>query len=575
MASALSGISLPGIRLRQQRSGRAGNIPAVQSSAHAAARSMGIPALIPMGYTGPKYIASDWIERFFYNPKSVNQFGKDWDYAQATKIELADVQRRILNHTLTPKENGYMPYRTIIYSTIKKEGKTTLAGGVGAYWAAQVAPPDLVLCLANDQEQSAGRIFGAMTPTFYALEGPRHIPLAQSSKPEIRLSNGSIIQAIANNYAGNAGAEYGLTLWSELWAYTTERSRRLFEELIPINTKQKSIRWIETYVGFEDESDLLKDFFLRIFTDTDESGVQPKARPVPGMEDIQSDGRPACWHIPEEGLFYYHNHVPRMPWNVGDEGDRYRMEQKAELRHSQYVRLHENRWQASQGNLLLPEEYDDACVLSGPSEEPMFLAGDASQRNDTIALVGTTKYTMKLFGEVQERYKLVYCSIWDPKLHGMSKDEAQRRGMGWKKGDMDLDETIANEIKRLYKRGLIIGPFRYDPSQMHQVAVNLRKMGIPCVEFQQQTERLRADTFMANLMRRGMFDMYHHPILERHFKNAKAKEYENELIRIVKGTQKKANKVDGAVAAAMSIYAASEFRPQNVKRRSTSRRYMR
>jgi hypothetical protein len=527
------------------------------------------PAIARLGYGGERYSFPDWTEKYFYDPTTVNMFGRDWDYSQAKTILLDPAQREITNHVLTPNSEGYFPYQTVVYSTIKKEGKTTLAGAVGAWWSAQVEPPNLTLCLANDQEQSAGRIFGAMLPTFYKLGA--QCPLAQSSKPEIRLQNGTIIQAIANNYAGNAGANYGLTLWSELWAYTSERSRRLFEELIPVPTRKNSIRWIETYVGFEDESDLMLDLFLRIFQDTAESAVTAKARPVPGLEHITTDHRPACWHIPEEGLFYYHNHEPRMPWNIGVKGEKYRAAQKADLRYSQYVRLHENRWQSSEGSFIIPEEYEDAVTLEVPTKaEPMILAGDASQRNDTIFLIGTNKYHVKVFGEIQERYKLLYCRVWDPKMYGAKAD----RVLGTKKGDMDLEETIAEEIYRLYHSGLMIGPFRYDPYQLHQVAVNLRKRRVPCVEFPQQTERLKSDTFLNKLFKKGLIDLYPHATLEQHVKHAKAKEFDNEQLRIVKGTLSHGNKVDGAVALAMSVYVASKFRPENTKKKTSSRRLM-
>lgn len=509
---------------------------------------------------------SEWVESNFYDPTTVIQYGKTWDFTAADRIKLDPTQRRIVDFVLTPDKNGNFPYQTIVYSTIKKEGKTTLAGAVGAWFAACIEPPNLILTLANDQEQSAGRIFGAMTPTLNAL-GCR-VPTAVSAKPEVRLPNGTVVQAIANNYAGAAGANYGLTLWSELWAYTTERSRRLYEELVPVPTKKTSIRWVETYVGFEDESDLLLDLFLRIFTDTEESALQPSAKPVPELIDIQSEGKPTCYHIPEEGLFYYHNHTPRMPWNVGEQGEAYRRKQKAELRPTQYTRLHENRWQSAEGNFIEPSWYDDAVVLDGPSLEPMIIAIDGAVRNDTISLVGIKKYKTILFGEEVERYKHCYFKSWSPARSGMKADKT----LGTVKGDMDIDELVGAEIVFLYNRGLIIGPVWYDPYQMHQTAVKLRKKKIPCVEFVQQSERLKSDTFFAETLRKGELDLFYNPVMEAHIKNAKAKEFENQQIRIVKGTIGRGNKVDAAVATAMALWKASQFREGVTHKKTSSSR---
>ncbi|MGB4825059.1 MAG: hypothetical protein WBP82_09175 [Leuconostoc mesenteroides] len=847
----------------------------------------------------------EWTEQNFYKETTVIKFGKEWDFSNAELVELGEAQKRICTHVLTPRPDGRFPYRTVFYSTIKKEGKTTLAGMVGAWWAACIEPPNLILTLANDQEQSAGRIFGAMTPTLAGL-GCK-VPTAISSKPEVRIPNGTVVQAITNNYAGQAGANYGLTLWcldqetevltnngwrkydtievndliatrskegfleyekandcfiskyagnmvrlnhrradflvtpnhrvfgkfwtngryksaqewttleakdlpafgkicassdwqgtehheielegldrkldadawfeflgyyisegcvnwsynskkekivyganisqcieknpetyakivncikrlgfklslskvsiniqdrslgkfvsklgkshekhipkqmmfaskrqllllfnaymegdgskpagnckdyfqcgtvskqlkddlmdiglkcgyiprliqirtvsastkrpyyrlsfstctieydkkialsqenydgivwcpstnngiiyirrngkccysgnSELWAYNSERSRKLYDELVPVLTKLNSLRWVETYVGFEDESELMLHQFLRIFTDTSENSLQPGVEVVPELADITSDGKPTCYHIPSEGLFYFHNHTPMMPWSVGEEAEKYRRQQKAELRPAQYTRLWENRWQSAEGTFIKAEEYDDAITQDGPSYEPMILAGDASMRNDTIFLIGIKKYIAKLFGQQTERYKLCYVGYWSPKDVGLKRKTI----LGGKKGDIDLDETIAREVKNLWNRGLITGPFWFDPYQLHQVAINLRKKGIPCVEFGQNNERLLADTFLGETLRKGELDLFHHPILEVQLKGAKVKEYENQQVRIIKGTIGRTNKVDGAVALSMALWKASQSRGIITKRTSTSSRLL-
>lgn len=511
----------------------------------------------------------EWAEKYFYLEDTVVQVGKEFDFSNAELIKLDEVQRRICEHVLTPRDDGSFPYEEVVYSTIKKEGKTTLAGAVTAWFTACIDPPNLVLNLANDQDQSAGRIFQAALPSLYALGGK--VPTAITAPPIIIMPNGTKLKAIANNYAGAAGANYGLTAWSELWAYTSERSRRLFDELVPVITKLKSIRWIETYVGFEDESDLMLEIFKRIFTDTTEKELQPDVEVVPELADITSDGKPCCYHHKPSGTFYYHNHTPKAYWNVGPRSDEYRARKKATLRAPQYRRLFENYWQAAEGTYIEPEWHDENVSIDEPLiEEPMFLAGDASQRNDTVSLVGVRKYKRVLWGKEHTRFKLVYCKIWDPKFFGAKKDFR----LGTKKGDMDLEETIAKEVIRLYKKGLVIGAFWYDPYQLHQVAVNLRKKMIPCVEFGQMTERTKADSFLAEVLRKGEMDLFHHPLLEQHLKNAKGKEDENQKVRIVKGKIGNTNKVDGAVALAMATWVASTWKELNFKRKTTSSRSM-
>jgi hypothetical protein len=321
------------------------------------------------------------------------------------------------------------------------------------------------------------------------------------------------------------------------------------------------VRWVETYAGFENESTLLIDLYSRIWGTTRSDGtrvpdfterqVQAKAVPVPGLEHITTtSGRPSCWHILDEGLFVFWDHEIRGPWIT----EKYIKKEKAENRKATYVRLWENRWQSSQGTFIEPEMWDDSLTLDSEEWTPMCLAADASQRNDTTAIVGVEKRTVKIFGALQERYRLKLVRVWDPQGE-----------------DIDLDETIASYVYRIYKTGCLIGAFGYDPYQMHQVAVNLRKKGVPCKEFPQGQDRLKADSFLWKLFNERRIDIYPSPVLEAHVKAANAKEYENEQVRIIKGTATAANKVDAAVALSMACWIASQkLGKKKAKKTSTS-----
>ena len=486
-----------------------------------------------------------WIEANVYNWMTVPRFQGVYDFTTAELLKLVDYQKEILTVIWTPDADGNYPYSEVTWSQPKKNGKTQIAGAVGAWFAENVEPPNMIYTMASNQEQSAGLIFNALIPSLHGIGG--QTPNTTLSVPLIVMPNGTTIRAIPNNYAGQAGGSYGLTLWSELWTYKSERDRRLWEEMPPVPTRKTSVRWVETYAGFQNESDLLIDQFSRVFGTTRADGtrvpdfterqIQKNAEPVPGLEHITSkSGRPSCWHIPSEGFFLFWDDQIRGPWIT----EKYIAQQKAGNRHSTYVRLWENKWQTSEGTFIEPNLWDDAVTLEGEELGPMVLAGDASQRNDTTALVGVEKRKVKVFGEEQVRYRVRLVRVWDP-------DGA----------DIDLDDTIAAYVERIYKMGLLVGAFRYDPFQMHQVAVNLRKRGVPCMEFNQGQDRLKADTFLWKLFNDRSIDVYNQTVLESHVKGANAKEYENEQIRIIKGTATEANKVDAAVALSMACWAAS------------------
>ena len=157
------------------------------------------------------------------------------------------------------------------------------------------------------------------------------------------LPNGSYVQAVTSDPEKEAGASYGLTIWDELWGYKLPRERLLFDELRPIGTRINSMRLIVSYAGFTDSSDLLLSIYSYIFRDTEyepnedgilqlASGVLPDgttwaARPVPELQDItthilpEAPEReiPACYEVPELGLFYYNDHEQRD--GLGQQGE--------------------------------------------------------------------------------------------------------------------------------------------------------------------------------------------------------------------------------------------------------------
>jgi hypothetical protein len=54
-----------------------------------------------------------------------------------------------------------------------------------------------------------------------------------------------------------------IAIFDELWAYTSERLRRLFDELVPPPTRLIACRLTVTYAGFEGESGLLEELYRR------------------------------------------------------------------------------------------------------------------------------------------------------------------------------------------------------------------------------------------------------------------------------------------------------------------------
>jgi hypothetical protein len=129
---------------------------------------------------------------------------------------------------------------------------------------------------------------------------------AEVQSKSIFMDNGTTITAMSGDYAGAAGSNHGFVSYDELWAYTSESSTRLWEELTPVPTRRNSIRFVSTYSGFHGESQLLWDLYRQ--------AVATNEHPEGQGERIHPDlpiyaNREAC-------LFAYWDHEPRMPWQT-------------------------------------------------------------------------------------------------------------------------------------------------------------------------------------------------------------------------------------------------------------------
>lgn len=460
-----------------------------------------------------------WIEENFIDPVT-NKL-----------VVLAPHQKRIIRRALQMDDEGRSRYSLVVWSEPKKSGKTTTAAAVGCYIAHNIEAPNEISTVANDQEQSAGRIFAGMQPTLTALGWKT--PFNRSDRganskaviddPRAFGPNNTIIKAITTRYEKEAGANQGLSLWSELWAYKGERLTRLWEEMTPPPTRKFSMRWIETYAGFIDENILLQNIYLRVFKDFEESALQPGVVKIwPDLPVYELDGG--------KTLVYW-SHEPRMPWQTSD----YYISQRNDLRPSAYRRLHENRWVESDESFITIEMWNNS-LRQTPVEEAAVYALDGSKNGDTTALVGSVRK-----GELVHT---VGVYIWEP-------DDGQEVPYA----------DIEAKIYSLFKSGLLIPPLYYDPYQLAYLAQRLRNKGIPCEEFNQGQLRVRADTFLEKMYKDGKIINTPSVDLRQHILAASIKEYEGQKIRILKPAEHTAGeesmrKVDAAVAQSMSVYKA-------------------
>lgn len=523
-------------RPKSSKNGSTALAPLQPEPAVARGFSNGHLAAVALGSIADQFDPPEW--------QSINQAPKefnppdvvDWahnnfiDPVSKQLIKLQPIQQRILR-----KAFEYVwadKVTTFVYSALKKSGKTAIAGLAGAYWGENVEAPNEIISVANDQEQAQGRIYAAMIPTMKRLrwDVPKAAPIMRNPSTE------SVIKAIGTNYAGEAGGNYGLTLWSELWAYKSEDRKRLWEEMTQVPTRRYSIRWIETYAGFKNESDILWDLYCTAFKDGDEN--KPLGKLIEGLEDIP------LYFIEDAQTLVYWDHHPRMPWQT----PRYYSAQRKELRPNAFKRLHQNEWVASEDIFIEPSQWDhlERCKTMGLDGDirPIVLGADAGVHNDFAALVAST------WDEVRQAPDLISTQIWRPKIID-----------GIEKPTIDLDETIGAAISAIMDSGeyYVLAVF-YDPYQLHSVMLNMQKKydrnGVKklFVEFPQTNQRVKSDQYLYQTIVGGTLRHDGNPDLREHVLNAVVDETTRGF-RLDKAKNKQ--KIDAAVAASMAAFGAS------------------
>jgi len=459
-------------------------------------------------------------------------FAEECYFLPSTKqpIKLEEHQKRILRHVFRRDKEGRFPYDTVIYSCPKKSGKTEIAALVGLWLALTEEPYNEVYALANDFEQARGRVFRAMARA--CLTSPLLRSAARVGHREILFpSTGTTITALASEYAGAAGANPGLTLWDELWGYVSEASHRLWEEMTPVPTRHNSIRVIVTYAGWEGESELLWNLYLK--------GVGPEENPkgqghrVKGLDDLPS------W---ENGrLFVYWDHEPRMPWQTPE----YYEEQRASLRTNAFLRMHGNMWVGTE-EAFVEMAWWDKCV--DPDHRPLLptkkvsltVGVDVGIKHDSAAVVAV--YYDRVMGKVV----LANHRIWQPSP----------------KEPLDIEATIEAHlvwVSENYRLSKIL----YDPYQFHRSATTLKSEGLPMEEFPQTVSNLtQMGQNLYELIKGGNFLGYEDGELRRAISHTVAKETSRGW-RLTK--EKAAHKIDVVVALAMASLGAIQMpRPPGI-----------
>ena len=421
---------------------------------------------------------------------------------------LLDAERAFLRHAFATGTDGRLVYREQVYACPKKSGKTTFAAIFvitivllygGAYAEA--------ICAANDRDQSIERVFAMIKRIIEC--SPQLRDQAKMTTDKITIGDAVII-AIPNDYASAAGSNPVVSVFDELWGYTNERSRRLFEELVPPPTRGIACRLSVTYAGFEGKSVLLEELYRR--------GLQ-QLRVAPDL-------------YAGDGLLLFWSHKPIAPWQT----DSWVAEMRRGLRPNQFLRMIENRFVTSECSFVDMADWDRCVdprlghVVNDPGL-PIWVGVDASIKYDRTAIVAVT------WEQKAQRVRLVTHRVYQP-----SPEEP-----------LNFEATIERTLLDLRKR-FCLCKVLYDPYQMHTTAQRLWRAGVPLEEFPQSPANLTIiSQNLFELIRGQNLLVYPDPDIRLAISRAVASETPRGW-RITKQVQ--SHKIDIVIALAMAAHAA-------------------
>lgn len=512
-------------------------------------------------------------------PTAIDEWAEQQYFIPSTSqpIQLLPHQRGILRLAFTRLPDGFFPYRTFTYSTVKQSGKTTISGLILRWFTETQGRYQESYAIGNDLDQAMGRGYReaynsiALTPGYNKSREALPGEWDCLAKTLTCLRTGSFIRALAVDATGEAGGKPAIQVWTELWGAEQKEALRFWEELTPVPTIPDSMRVIETYAGYEGESKLLKTLY-----DTGMSGRQLTAgefakrtnTPLGSFEESPNPEDPIpVWENQNASMLMYWDsgvQARRMPWQKGERGEAYYRQQEIDLVPPAFRRFHLNEWSSAESQFIHETAWD-ACfdpeltpLLPG-DRTPLVLGVDAASTYDCFAIVAVSRHPAR-HDEVAVRA----VRIFDPRETGghVDYDEAERfiRRIcgGYCTASAQHPATLPDpDCPDCEQRSLVPGNnvvhVAYDPYQLESMMQRLGREQVAwCSAFNQQGDRLKAD--------KGLYDaimqrrIWHNgdQRLKQHVLNAGAKVQKDadSTLRLVKVAPNR--KIDATVAMAMA-----------------------
>lgn len=460
------------------------------------------------------------------------------------RLQLQPYQKDTLREALTKDKSGKYKYSIIVWSDIKKSIKSTIAAGVNLYRATFTEYGEFYV-IANDLKQADSRVAHYIRRAVQL--NPRMQKKYNVQGYRITPPSGSFIEAVPIDPSGEAGSNADMITFSELWGANEDAKTKMWVEMtIPPAKRGLAFRWVESYAGFAEESQLLYSLY--------DLGVKQGRQLWPDRLYDVTGGAPSPLELyvnEDAGMLCLWNTQPRCPWQTPE----YYKSEEMILPPNQFQRVHRNQW-VSSTETFVPMEWYDACRRTDEEwprydmqdatgknifdrkRYPMVVALDAATSNDNFGLwMGCRHPTQRM------DVMTVFVQKWKPSILngkidflGTEEKPGPERVLRWLIKEYNIIEVC------------------YDPYQLHDMAMRMKGENIAWFhEFSQGNDRLKADSQFRDLIRDRRFWHRGEEDLREHIQNANAKlDPQDSKVRMVKRAEKL--KIDLGVCASMGSH---------------------
>ena len=448
-------------------------------------------------------LPSEWIQEHFYL------------YDTRQPVTLYDSQIRPLNRALERDDQGRYRYDTIVWSWMKKSAKSTIMAAV-AHYICTHKPNAVVYFIGNDLRQATSRT------GFYLRESIKlgrkvHDPTYKGVKVPVRESgtihypNGSRVEMLPIDPEGEAGSNYDMCVFSELWGWRHIGHKNMWAEMtISPNRFGHAQRWVDTYAGYVGESPVLEPLFEYLVE---------QGRQIYDDLEVYENGRMF-------GTWITKHHLP---WQTPE----YYAAQAGEITPKQMERMHGNKWVTGTSPFVEPHQWRN-CIGEFPPDimdKELLMGVDAGWTSDCFGIV-----------VVARRNNICYPVI-------IKKYEPDSSGLDFK----EPLKFIRDIAKRYHLEKLV-----YDPTQLHHPMGQLNDEGNIWVEkFDQGKPREKADGRLYHMIVGREIVHDGNADLTEHVLNANKNEDTGKNDNVMRITKRSATaKNDLAVALSMAVDTA-------------------